>query len=294
MNNSGPLKRILLMLAMVLTVTFATQRESNVLLAGGENCPYPFNTCSNYSSECNNICASNGKSVYSFNCTEAPADDPNTCVSGLCVCDPSSCDCSTDISCCDTYCGGWNYDTGSCGYSPILLNLHSNSAVDHLTSPDAGVWFDLVADGVPRRVAWTEAGSYVAFLVLDRNGNGIIDNGSELFGNFTVLRNGINAANGFDALRDLDDNGDGRLDEKDLVYAKMMLWIDFNHNGVSEPNELASLREAGVTAIYTTYSESRRTDQYGNWYAYSGSALIAREHQQLRRRIFDVFLRAAP
>ena len=84
-----------------------------------------------------------------------------------------------------------------------------------LTSPQDGVWFDLQGTGIKQHLAWTKADEPVGLLVWDRNQNGIIDNGSELFGNRTVLPNGQLAPNGFMALQAYDrpengGNGDGR------------------------------------------------------------------------------------
>lgn len=103
--------------------------------------------------------------------------------------------------------GGWwdtSMDPPGCAYSPILINLRAaTSDGDHLTSAEHGVWFDINATGQPKRVAWTKRNDDVAFLVLDRNGNGVIDDGTELFGTATVRSDGTRALNGFDALLDL-------------------------------------------------------------------------------------------
>jgi len=161
-------------------------------------------------------------------------------------CSPDGSACSDAGQCCSGYC---NTDGGACGLpgSPILINLGGNSADDRLTSAADGVAFDIDADGVAERVAWTSAESPVAFLVLDRNGNGTIDNGLELFGTATRKRDGTIAANGFDALLDLDGGlsaSDGKIDTSDAIYPLLRLWVDRNHNGVSEPNELMTLFDA--------------------------------------------------
>jgi hypothetical protein len=189
------------------------------------------------------------------------------------------------------------YEGPHCSYSPILINLESNSASDHLTSAENGVWFDIAARGVAARVAWTRKGSYVAFLVLDRNGNGVVDNGSELFGTATRKRDGTLEANGFEALAEFDDNGDGRVDVGDAAYASLRLWVDLNHNGRSESNEILTLEQAGIEALYTGYSESRRQDPHGNWYRYRGTVLMGTgddDDHDHRRRMFDVFLVTLP
>jgi len=191
--------------------------------------------------------------------------------------------------------GFWDtsMDPPGCNYSPIVINLSGNGH-DHLTSPGNGVWFDINAHGTPERVAWTKAGSDVGFLVLDRNGNGIIDDGSELFGTATVRRDGTRAANGFDALLDLDGGAgisDGKISGTDAVYRQLRVWVDTNHNGFSEPDELFTLESLGITTIYTSYTRVNRTDVHGNVYAYEGTALIRNRHGvDAPRTIFDVFL----
>jgi hypothetical protein len=158
-----------------------------------------------------------------------------------------------------------------------------------LTSATGGVYFDLAVTGHPQRIAWTSANSPVGFLALDRNGNGIIDNGRELFGNFTQLSDGTLAANGFEALREFDVNRDGRIDAADPVFGQLRLWFDRNHNGFSEPDELFTLAAVGIDAIFTRYTEGSRTDEYGNRYRFAGTATIDRRRSDNTRRVFDVF-----
>jgi hypothetical protein len=143
-----------------------------------------------------------------------------------------------------------------------------------LTSLQDGVWFDLDADGTPERVSWTAADSDEAFLALDRNGNGFIDSGAELFGNHTPTTNtsqsDITAANGFEALRFSEgpsfgrSRRDGVVDARDAVFSRLVLWRDLNHNGISEPGELQPLCESDLVQIETDYRTSRRTDRFGN------------------------------
>jgi hypothetical protein len=194
----------------------------------------------------------------------------------------------------DCYCsctgGTPDYAAQNCGGSPILINM-SNNGSDHLTSAADGVFFDIFANGTPIRVAWTSADSPVGFLVWDRNRNGTIDDGSELFGSVTRLRNGHMAANGFEALAEWDVNHDRRIDSSDPVYSKLRLWFDLNHNGFSEPDELLSLESVGVLSVETDYRDTHRQDQNGNLYRYEGTAVLRQNRERVVRRIFDVLFK---
>jgi hypothetical protein len=148
--------------------------------------------------------------------------------------------------------------------------------VDHsgfsLTSASAGVVFNFLNDGVPLAMAWTSASSTNALLVLDRNGNGTIDSGEELFGDITPQPQTA-TPNGFVALAEFDKaanggNGNGKIESSDVVFTQLRLWQDTNHNGYSESNELRTLPQLGLAAIDLKYKESKSTDEYGNKFRY--------------------------
>lgn len=207
-----------------------------------------------------------------------------------CGCHWYTCD---EVCQCYNYGGWWDTDMDppGCNYSPILVNLENSGANDHLTSAVDGVSFDLNGDGAPEQVAWTTAGTSVGFLAMDRNGNGRIDNGRELFGASTPLASGVLALNGFEALQEFDADHNRLLDVNDPSFSQLVLWIDDDHNGQSMPNELHSMGEVGIVAIGTQYVERRRRDGYGNWYRYQGEVTIRLSNVR-ERRIFDVFLKS--
>ena len=184
----------------------------------------------------------------------------------------------------DCSCSGTAYE------SPIVIDVdHSGFA---LTSAANGVVFNFLDDGVPLPMAWTVAGSSNSWLVLDRNGNGTIDNGKELFGDVTPQPPSA-APNGFLALALFDafgngGNENGKIDRQDAIYSQLRLWRDLNHNGISESSELQPLAKL-IRAIDLDYKESRRTDQFGNRFRYRAKVYDARgEHAG--RWAWDVLL----
>ncbi len=191
---------------------------------------------------------------------------------------------------------GGSWDDGKCTYPNCPLIVDTGRDGYRLTSVANGVHFDLNADGVPEQVAWTRRDSDDAFLALDRNGNGRIDDGSELFGNHTPARPDnpdITTPNGFEALKFVESSAygpsarNGVIDAHDNAFSRLVLWRDLNHNGISESDELQPVSESGLESISTEYKNSRRVDKNGNEFR-QRSRVLWRDGQY--DQIFDVWL----
>lgn len=158
-----------------------------------------------------------------------------------------------------------------CITTPIVIDTQNQGF--HLTNMQGGVRFTFDRDLL--QTSWTDQHYSNAWLVLDRNHNGTIDDASELFGELTPQPDNDHP-NGFKALAVFDDprnggNGNGRIDPGDAVWSSLRLWVDRNHNGISEPSELIPLSEAGIFAIGLDYALSERVDEFGNQFRYVAS-----------------------
>jgi hypothetical protein len=178
--------------------------------------------------------------------------------------------------------------------SPIVFNFASGDY--RLTGRNSPVLFDMPGNGHPRLMGWTAAGADEAFLWLDRNHNGKVTSGAELFGNFTPLQNGRLAINGFEALAEYDANHDGILDDLDPIWSRLMLWRDLNHNGLSEPNEISPLDTSDVTGIHLHEHWTGRNDSWGNAFRYESLISIRnRSGRGVRKQpVYDIFFVSVP
>lgn len=227
---------------------------------------------------------------YSWhNCTSCPRPLPSGC-------DPSLYDQAADFcmysssGCPQT---GYLLEGDCCRWqnSPIVVDIEGDGF--SLTSALGGVDFDFRAMGTKARISWTARDSDDAWLVLDRNGNGMIESGFEMFGNITE-QPPSESPNGFLALAEFDKiakggNEDGVIDSQDAGYLRFRLWQDRNHNGLSEPNELSLLQQLGVAAIDLDYKKSRFVDAYGNAFRFRGK-VHRKKRSDVGRWCYDVFL----
>jgi len=236
--------------------------------AGGSDVP----------TRCDNV-AVNGNSAGKYPAPCSPSSPPP------CYTNPQ-CNCTWNTSSCQ-----WDCENPQ---SPIIIDLAGNGF--NLTNAANGVNFDLDGDGIKQRLGWTSFNSDDAWLALDRNGNGIVDNGHELFGNFTPqpappLGQEIN---GFLALAEFDKpanggNGDEKIDSRDPIFQSLRLWRDVNHDGVCTFNELSTLTQFNVIRFDLNYSASRLRDRNGNQFRYRARVRDA-QGAHLGRWAWDVFL----
>lgn len=220
---------------------------------------------------------------------------------GTCQSDFNGCfDCTPDDGMnwqnCYNLGGAWfTYPYCSCSDpSPVIIDVAGDGLT--LTARSFGVMFDLSSDGAPNLLPWTLVNSDDGWLFLDRNGNGSVDNGTELFGNFTPQpapplgeeKNGFLALALYDRTES-GGNNNGRIDEADSMFPLLRIWQDRNHNGLSESSELHPLRQLGIRSLDLKYKSSKRVDQYGNEYRYRVAVEDAKG-TQLGRWAYDVFL----
>lgn len=150
-------------------------------------------------------------------------------------------------------------DEASTRTSPIVIDLDGDGVE---TLALGASYFDHDGDGLSESSGWVNPDD--GLLAYDRNGDGRISNGTELFGSHSILSNGEKAENGFQSLAEFDDNGDGVVDTQDASYATLRVWRDLNGNGTSDAGELQILTQAGVASISTGYADSTHVDVHGN------------------------------
>ncbi len=151
------------------------------------------------------------------------------------------------------------------GVCPLVIDLDGNG-IHTISRENHNGTFDLLGTGQPIHSGWLSAGD--AFLVVDSNGNGRIDNISEMFG-------GNGAGQGFAKLASFDSNGDGVVDAHDAGFANLSVWRDINGNGQTDAGELMSLADAGVASLKVSYAVLPAVDEQGNLHLERSAATLA-------------------
>ena len=183
-------------------------------------------------------------------------------------------------------------DPNSC--SPLVLDLNGDGI--HTTGAEAAVWFDLDGDGRKERLGWTDPATVEGFLWMDLEPNHNVDNGRELFGVGTILPNGQRARDGFEALRVYDQvtnggNGDGRISVSDAVWGRLRLWVDENHDGVSQSTEIAPLQSQKVFELRLDAVASSQYDSRGNLHGLLSTYLARDGNEDSTKVLEDIFFR---
>ena len=276
--------------------------------AEGSNIMYPSRNQETFITKCDNDIIKTDPAYPSPTPTPTPTPTPPTCLdegwmcgadSDCCsgACNPFNNTCGNTGGCSPETCPGHCYD-GICTPTPVLVDVLGDGF--NLTSLLNGVRFDLNVDGTAERLSWTRSGSDDAWLTLDRNNNGAVDNGLELFGEFTPQPNPPDGQlkNGFLALAEFDKlinggNEDGFITSADAVFSSLRLWQDANHNAVSEPSELKTLSDFALTTIELNYKLSKKTDEHGNQFRYRAK-VKGPQGSSFGRWAWDVLLIAQP
>lgn len=182
-------------------------------------------------------------------------------------------------------------DINNC-QSPLLLDLDGDGI--RTTGLEDPVWFDRDGDGVPELGGWTNSATDEGFLWIDLDTNHRVDGGHELLGVGTRLPDGTRAPNGFEALRVYDrpssgGNGDGAITAADAIWGRLRVWIDSNHDGVSQPVETGPIHAYGVVTIRLVYTIYETPEENGNVRLFR-STFKRREGKELNdAAIEDVF-----
>lgn len=150
-------------------------------------------------------------------------------------------------------------DFAECGFTPLAIDLGDDGFA---FEPAAGRKFDIVGGGVCLDVDWPVRST--AWLALDRDGDGAILDGRELFGSGTPMPDGIAAPNGFAALATLDNDGDGAITARDRAFAKLVLWSDLDGDRHGTANELVGLAQVGIRSLPLAFDRHRECDARGN------------------------------
>jgi hypothetical protein len=200
------------------------------------------------------------------------------------------------LFCAGLLCAALNAGTAWSACSPIVIDLGNNGI--NLGRAGAGVYFDVNADGVRDHVQWVHRNGDEGFLALDRSGNGLIDDGAELFGVGTpLILESRSAPNGFVGLaqydaRQLGGNDDGVITEADAIWPQLRIWLDLDADGISTHNEMRTLRSFGITSLEIIPRIRKYTDAAGNIIPYWAWAM--KRAAPGRALMVDVFFLQLP
>ena len=189
---------------------------------------------------------------------------------------------------------------GGCN-SPIAIRVGGEEIINNISSSEDGVPFDLKGDGHPLWYAWQKHGDHqIGWLAIpDKDGG--VPSGKYLIGNYTPNEDypSPNRNNGWKVLSEYTEKDNGgcggpNITPCDAAYSKLRVWVDMNHDGVAQPDELFTLPQVGITSIGTDYEETKIADEFGNWYRYKGqiNPLGRPPGSRVNPVAYDVYLRS--
>ncbi|HAT1685459.1 TPA: hypothetical protein I8Y21_006329, partial [Klebsiella oxytoca] len=159
-------------------------------------------------------------------------------------------------------------------YDPIVIDLNGDGV--KTISKSAGLVFDHDGNLFAENTGWVSPED--GLLVLDKNHDGKIGSGNELFGSNTILNNGQKAQNGYEALREYDENHDGVIDKNDTIWSQLKVWQDKNSNATVDDGELFTLEQLKIAGIKLNYKNINNTDSEGNTHLQQGGVIYEDGH----------------
>jgi Ca2+-binding RTX toxin-like protein len=158
-------------------------------------------------------------------------------------------------------------------YDPLCLDLDGDGIETTAANGYAGALFDHDGDGIRTSTGWLKSDD--GLLVSDLNQDGMINDGSELFGDQGLSQNGSRLADGYSALREFDSNHDGIINKNDTHFEKIKVWRDLNQDGISQPDELFTLTELQIAQLNLEHQQVNTNLDGGNTLAALGSYEMA-------------------
>jgi hypothetical protein len=198
--------------------------------------------------------------------------------------------CAGEDQCNGTSGATWVASTCTCQTSPLIVVM-AGGMDGAMTSAERGAPFTMIQRAGPAQWAWPQASQRrVGWLARDRDGDGRIGGGSELYGGATPhsVPPG-QPRHGFTALAEEDSNGDGLVTSEDANYLDINIWFDGNGDGESQSHELVSLQSLGIIQLSTRYQTISKTDQHGNRFEYQSNAIQQAGRHMRFLTVYDVY-----
>ena len=156
---------------------------------------------------------------------------------------------------------------------PLVFDLDGDG-ITTVSIDDSNAFFDLDNNGFAEKTSWV--GAKEGLLAYDKNGDGIINGGNELFGDRTLMKDSKTlASSGFTALAEYDDNKDGKIDSNDAIYTLLRIWQDSDGDGIASASELKQLVDLGIVSIGLSYNNTGVADGANNIQVRTGTFTLA-------------------